>query len=132
MLMPAAVMVMIVLGAFAVDATLVFLGEREVANLAAGLANDMAGAAVDQATFYDGGDIALDPVRADRVQELTLATYTPQYLDAVRVEDVSVTGDQVTVRVSASVDYLFSAALPAAPDQAGVSAASTATARQDE
>jgi hypothetical protein len=131
MLMPAAVMVVIVLGAFAVDATLVFLGEREVANLAAGMANDIAGAAVDQPVYYDGGSVAIDPERAERVRELALDTYTPQYLRSVQVDGVEVAADQVTVRVSASVRYLFSAALPAVPDHAQVSASSTATARQD-
>lgn len=132
MLMPAAVLVVIVLGAFAVDATVLFLGEREVANLSAGIANDVAGAAIDDAAFYEGGALRLDAVRAERVRDLALAAYTPQYLDDVTVEAlVFPSPDRVTVTVSASVRYIFSSALPGAPTQAHVSATSTATTRQD-
>lgn len=130
MLMPAAVLVVIVLGAFAVDATLVFLGEREVANLAAGLANDVAGAALGEQPYYGTSDVTLDPVRAAQVRDLALAAYTPQYLRTVRVDTMDIAGDQVTVTVSATVEYLFSAALPSAPDERPVSASSTAAARQ--
>lgn len=130
MLMPAAVLVIVVLGAFAVDATVAFLAEREVANLSAGLANDIAGAALDPDAFYDGGTVRLDPARAERVRDLAVAAYVPQYLEDVAVEQLIVAGDQVTVTVSATAPYLFSSALPVAPDSIRVSATATATARQ--
>lgn len=130
MLMPAAVLVIVVLGAFAVDATVAFLAEREVANLSAGLANDIAGAALDPEAFYDGGTVRLDGARALQVRDLALAAYVPQYLADVTVEQLTVVGDQVTVTVSATAPYVFSAALPAAPDAIHVSASATATARQ--
>jgi len=130
MLMPAAVLVVVVLGAFAVDATVAFLAEREAANLSAGLANDIAGAALDPDAFYDGGDVRLDPARAEQVRDLAVAAYVPQYLEDVTVEQLAVAGDTVTVTVSATAPYLFSTALPAAPDRVHVSATATATARQ--
>jgi len=130
MLMPAAVLVIVVLGALAVDATVAFLAEREVANLSAGLANDIAGAALDPDAFYDGGAVRLDAVRAEQVRDLAIAAYAPQYLEDVAVEQLGVAGDQVTVTVSANAPYLFSSGLPAAPDGIRVSATATATASQ--
>ena len=134
MLMPAAVLVMVVLGAFAVDGALVFLGEREVANLAAGVANDIAGAALDREVFYDpeDGRVALDAERAEEVLGLALAAYQPEYLANVAALELDVTGDdQVTVTIGATVDYLFAAALPGSADGVAVSATATATAQQE-
>lgn len=130
MLMPAAVLVIVVLGAFAVDATVAFLAEREVANLSAGLANDIAGAALDPDAFYGDGAVRLDPARAEQVRDLAVAAYVPQYLEDVGVEQLAVVGDQVTVTVSATAPYVFSSALPGAPDGVAVSATASATARQ--
>lgn len=132
MLMPAAVLVVVVLGAFAVDATLAFLAHREVAHVSAGMANDVAGAAIDDAAFYGQGQVQLDPARAREVVDLSLSAYSPQYLTGMSVEDLSFPApDEVTVTVSATAGYVFSAALPGAPDRIGVSATSTAVVRQD-
>ncbi len=131
MLMPAAVLIIIVLGAFAVDATLVFLGEREVSNLASGLANDIAAAALDDPAFYRQGTLRLNPTHAHRITNLSLTTYTPQYLETIRVDSLTINEAQATITLSATVPYLFSSALPAAPTETTVSATSTATARQE-
>lgn len=135
LLMPAAVLVMVVLGAFAVDAAVVFLAEREVANLAAGIANDIAGAALDREDFYAGSgdrDVRIDPDRAREVLELSLGAYRPDHLRDVRPLALSYPAeDEVAVRIGASVDYLFSSALPGAADGADVDATATAAARQE-
>jgi len=136
LLMPAAVLVMVVLGAFAVDAALVFLAEREVANLAAGVANDIAGAALDREAFYESGgeqrEVVIDRSQADKVLALSLAAYRPDYLLGVGAEALAFPADdQVSVTVAASVEYVFSAALPGAADSAAVSATATATAQQE-
>lgn len=132
MLMPAAVLVVVVLGAFAVDAALAFLAQREVANLSAGIANDVAGAAVDDRAFYSHGVVRLDPARAWTVVERSLATYSPQYLGGLIVHELSFPEpDQVRVGVSATAEYVFSAALPSAPDRITVSGTSTAVVRQE-
>jgi hypothetical protein len=136
LLMPAAVLVMVVLGAFAVDAAVVFLAEREVANLAAGIANDIAGAALDREDFYEGSgggrDVRIDPDRAREVLELSLGAYRPDHLRDVRPLALSYpAADEVAVRIGASVDYVFSSALPSAADGADVNATATAAARQE-
>jgi hypothetical protein len=131
MLMPAAVLVVIVLGSIAVDFAIVFLGEREAAALAAAAANDAATAAVDEQAFRDTGEYLLDEARARRVAEASLAASSSE-LDDVDVEVVVLfLGGEpaVTVRVRGSVTYVFAQAIPGAPAGARVEASATAVAR---
>lgn len=132
MLLPAGVLILVVLGAFAVDAAVVFLGEREVANLAAGIANDVAGAALDRPGFAGAGDVVLDPARAEEVVDLALAAYRPDYLE--QLAPVAVTfpaDDTVSVTIAARVGYLFAAALPGGADGLDVQATATAVAQEE-
>ena len=133
MLMPAAALVFIVLGAIAVDFAVAFLGEREVSNAAAAAANDVAGAALDQDRFYADGALRLDPVAAERVGRSAVGAAGLEDLDDldVRVE-VAVDAPVVTVTVSGRVRYLFAKALPGGPDGVRVEATATATAEEDD
>lgn len=133
MLMPAAVLVFIVLGAIAVDFAVAFLGEREVSNAAAAAANDVAGAALDRDRFYADGAVRLDPAAADRVARSAVAAAGLDDLDDVDVRvEVATDAPEVTVTVSARVRYLFSKALPGGPDGARVEASATATAEEGD
>lgn len=127
LLFPAAVLVLVVLGAIAVDAAVVFLGEREAASLAAGAANDAA-TAVDEAAFRERGEFVLDEDRARRVALASLAASSSE-LDDVEV-DVSfpiVDGEPaVRVTVRGTVAYVFAAALPGADRTAAVESTATA------
>jgi len=58
LLMPAAVLIVVVLGAIAVDAAVVYLGERQAADLATSVANDAA-ALVDEAGLYQRDQVCL-------------------------------------------------------------------------
>jgi Flp pilus assembly protein TadG len=131
LLFPAAVLVMMVLGAITVDFSIAFLGERELAGATAAAANDVAARALDNRQFYQDGVLALDPVVA-----VQLATdEVRSALDARRYHDVRVTvrlaegARAVEVTASARVDYLFARALPAGPDGARVAATTTASLR---
>lgn len=132
MLMPAAVLVVIVLGAIAVDFAVVFLAERELANVAAAAANDAATRAVDRDRFYADGTVELDPATAARVAEQVVAVGGPRYAEGL---EVGVTVDRsrpvVTVEVQAEVDYIFAKAIPGARHSATVQAVATATAEED-
>lgn len=77
-LMPVAVLIVLGLGALALDAATLFLGQRRLADLAAAVAND-AIAGVDLDAFYDGATagIALDPGRG-RNRGDQLVTSQPQ------------------------------------------------------
>ena len=133
MLMPAAVLVFVVLGAIAVDFAVAFLGEREVSNAAAAAANDAAGAALDRDRFYADGAIQLDPAAADRVGRAAVAAAGLDDLDDVRVRvDVAADEPVVTVTVSARVRYLFAKALPGGPEGVRVEASASATAEEDD
>jgi Flp pilus assembly protein TadG len=133
MLMPAAVLVFVVLGAIAVDFAVAFLGERQVSNAAASAANDAAGAALDPDRFYADGAIRLDPAAAARVSR---SSVTAAGLDHLRDVDVQVgvaaDAPEVTVTVEAWVPYLFAKALPGGPDGVTVEASATATAEEGD
>src|SRR4051794_38612130 len=117
MLMPAAVLVFVVLGAIAVDFAVAFLGEREVSNAAAAAANDVAGAALDRDRLYADGALRLDPQAADRAGRSAVAAAGLDDLDDIQVRvDVAADEPVVTVTVSARVRYVFAKALPGGPD----------------
>ena len=132
LLFPAAVLLMIALGAIAVDFSIAFLGERELAGATAAAANDVAARALDNRRFYQEGVLALDPVAARQLatDEVRSALDFERYHD-VRVT-VEVAGDGRTVVISASarVDYLFARALPGGPGGTRVASTTTASLRE--
>ena len=131
MLMPAAVMVVIVLGSIAVDFAIAFLGEREALSLATAAANDAATAGLDEAAFRRTGDFTIDERRARRVVRSTLEASAPELGDVeVDVSFPVVDGvEAVRVVVSGTVAYVFAKAIPGAPDGVRVEAVATAVAR---
>jgi uncharacterized membrane protein len=132
LLMPAAVLVLFVLAAVAVDAAVLFLGQRRVADLAASVAQD-AVAAVDEARFY-AGDLALDE-GLGRQRGTTLMATLPQD-DALLDPSCEVTtgqteeGPSATANCSARVRFVFAPAVPGAERIRAVSAHETAVGRQ--
>ena len=66
LLFPAAVLIVMVLAAMAVDTSIAFMGQRELANATAAAANDAASQAVDNAAFYQQDRIELDPSPSSR------------------------------------------------------------------
>ena len=132
MLVPAAVLVLVVLGAIAVDFSVAFLGQRELASAAAAAANDGA-TAISESTFYQGrsgtgaGTIRIDEDRARRVVDQALVARAPRGVAIVdRLVDPS--GGQVCVMLRGRVDYVFARAIPGMADGAAVEARATATA----
>ncbi len=131
MLVPAAVLVLVMLGAIAVDFSVAFLGQRELTNAAAAAAND-ASTAVAETRFYRGsggaaGDVVIDESRAARVVDQALAARAPRgvTIDAVSVDP---SGSQVCVVLRGRVDYVFARAIPGMGDGATVHGRATATA----
>jgi len=124
MLMPAAVLVFLVLGALVVDAALVYRAEREVAALAASAANDAAGAALDLDEWYRDGSVVLDGAVARDVasRRVRVGGFAAELVDVV------VEGDRVTVVVRGRADHVFADAIPGAPGGTDVEASATATA----
>lgn len=133
LLFPAAVLVMLVLAAIAVDLSAAFLAQRELADATAAAANDAATLALSDADFYRAGRVTLDAVLLQQIAEqrisLVLDARRHQHLaiQAVPVEPAA-PGCAWAVRVSASssVRYLFAPAIPGGPDEARLQAFSIA------
>jgi Flp pilus assembly protein TadG len=128
--MPAAVLVLVVLGAIAVDSAVVFLAQRELAGAAAAAANDAAAEALDDAALYRSGAVTLDPARAAAVAGAAVAARQSQGLRLVGTPVVRVAGRQVCVRLVADVDHVFAPAVPGVRPSSTVSARAVATSRQ--
>ena len=131
-LMPAAVMIVIVLGAIAVDGSLAFLAERQVSNLAASVANDAATQGIAVERFYEDGTLLLDDALVEAVADAALvqATESLGHLDDLTIDVVVLSADTVEVTVRARTKTLFSRALPAAVEHREVGAAARAVARR--
>lgn len=137
LLFPAAILIMVALAAMAVDSSIEFLAQRELANATTAAANDAATEALSDRSFYQGDRIelsasAVEAVAVDRVYELV--DRGRHHGLAVQAEALPPTGPGCawTVRVVATsrVDELFGKALPGASRSVGVRAESTASPRQ--
>ncbi|HVE47909.1 MAG TPA: hypothetical protein VNA57_14330 [Acidimicrobiales bacterium] len=137
LLVPAGVLVLIILGAIAVDLAIAFLGQRELSSLAAAVANDAATAAISDERFYRGagggddgsgaGDIEIDPVAAQRLAQDAADRRAPRGLSNIEV-DARAEGRQVCVRLRGDVAYVFARAVPGAADKTTVEGSAVATA----
>ena len=126
MLMPAAVMVMIVLGSIAVDFAAVGLRARELHNAAAAAANDAAVAGLSPEGLRRG-DTVIDPERARAVVRAGLSARGIE-LDAPPVVDVDPDGRSVTVYLTLTQRYVFASAIPGARHNVHLQARATAVA----
>lgn len=121
MLMPVAVLVVVVLGAIAVDRAVVFGAQRDLVQAAQAAANDAAAVGVDPDALREGVEqVHLDAGRVKRAIDASL----------VGVEDLTgrqwyVHDDEVVVVLTRRVDLVFTKGVPGASDSTTV----TATAR---
>ena len=126
MLFPAAILVVLILGSIAVDFSIVFLAERELAAAAAAAANDAAGAGVDTDHFRQTGEVVLNPDAVDRVGWAAIARRTSSF-DLTDGVIAVLDANTVEVRLRSEVSYIFAKIIPGAPRTATVEA----TARAD-
>ncbi len=127
MLMPAAVLIVLLLGAIAFDLSLVFLRQRQASSMVADVANDVATAALDEQAFRAAGRFELDAARADALGR-TLVAASDLGAEVLEVEVALVGPASVSVRVVVDVDYVFAKAIPGAADGTTVTATATAVA----
>ena len=134
LLFPVGVLAVLVLAALAVDASIAFLGERELSGAVAAAANDAASEALSNRAFYGEGRLALDAAEVERVAEARVRSS----LDAGRHLGLTVRATalapsaascawSVHVTATARVRYLFARALPGASDEAFVDASAAAS-----
>jgi hypothetical protein len=110
-LVPAGFVVMILLGALAVDNAVVYLGQRQVHDALVAAANDAVDASVDNGAFYRQGRIVLD---FQRVADTACASVLAQHMSDVRDLHlwVSTGGDAVRLQATAEVGTVFGRAIP--------------------
>lgn len=127
MLMPAAVLVFLILGALAVDFGGVFVSTRDLQNAAAAAANDAATQSLDLDRFYETGELRLVPERAWAIAEQSLAARGLDRLDA-QIEDVRIEdgGTSVVVTIRGHAHFLFAKAVPGGREGMDVTASSEA------
>lgn len=104
MLMPAAVLIVVMLGAVAVDSAVVYLRQRQAYNVAFDAANDAVGAGLDLHTARTTGQFVHDP---DRVRQIAHQTVDAAGVADLVLVDVRIDGDEVAVTVEVTVRHLF-------------------------
>lgn len=114
MLMPAAMLIVLLLGAIAVDAAIAYLEQRQAYNIAFDAANDAAGAAI-------GGDAlrgeGITEVDASRAQDVATTTIAASGNDDIALIDIDISADgAVAVTVEVTVERMFGQAFGAAPE----------------
>lgn len=123
---PAALLVVVVLAAVTVDLARIHLAQRAVTDAAAAGANDAATAGLDLAALRRTGAYRIDPARAARVAERTVAGHGLTGVDAVSVRTTLTGPAEVRVSVSARVPPGFAAALPGWAGRSTVTGRATA------
>ena len=104
MLMPAAVVIILLLGALAVDSAIVYLEQRQAYNVAFDAANDAAGAGLDLEAAQTTGALVYDPAR---VEAVAAATVEAAGTTGLRLVKAVPDGDGVEVTVEVRVQRLF-------------------------
>ena len=104
-LMPAAVLILLGLGAMALDSATIFLGQRRLTDLTATIATD-AVAAIDRERFYDPHDVevSLDPHQvAARAEVLLAGQREDRTFQSLACDPAELDGTRATVTCHATV-----------------------------
>lgn len=130
MLVPAGMLVILILGAIAVDSAAAFMAQRELINQAAAIANDAVTRAIPAEGLQAGASASPDPAVVDRMVRESLVGRRIGG-GTVRAEDidVQVEGQVVRIRASEDVPKVFATAVPGAPRSARVRATVSAEVR---
>lgn len=127
MLVPAGILVLLILAAIAIDGALVLMAQRDLANRAAAVSNDLAVAALSDGALYRDGGILLDEHRAEAYVRLAFdPAHRPDEYESWSGR-ASADGRRVEVVATAEVKYLFAPAIPGLPRSTTVVARSIAT-----
>ena len=122
MLMPAAVLIIIVLGALALDRAIVFGEQRELVQAAQAAANDAVAAGIDIDSIRSGSGLVHDTRRIDAAVALTVAHLDEGNTTATWAID----GDVLRVRLERTVNLVFSGAVPGGPSSQVITATAEA------
>ena len=112
-LVPALALVLIVLGAIAVDLVAAHAAQRSLHRVVSAAADDAAGM-VDARSYQRDGVLRIDPTAAERVVRARLRT--ADLPGRIETTTVTVGDTTVDVQVRATVPHVFLGALPGAAD----------------
>ena len=124
MLMPAAALIVVILGAIAVDRAIIFGAQRELIAVAQAAANDAASLGVDIDALRSDGEIVPDLDAIDEAVQLASLSAEPGTTVAWSLQ-----GDVIEIRMERDVDLLFTAGVPGASDIETITATATAELR---
>ena len=111
MLMPAALLIVLILGSIAVDFAVVQMRQRELYNIADAAANDACTYGIDLVYLRATGEVLLDPALVERSVGLTLAAH---HLDPDGVMIDVENGITVHIEFIRNVPYILGRSLPGA------------------
>jgi hypothetical protein len=129
-LMPCAVLIVIILGAIAVDLTAVRLGQRDLQAAATDAANDAVTAGLDEWAFRIGAGYRLDPARVNNAAIRAIGAKGLLRTLAAAPEVTINPDGSVSVRLKQRVPHIFGRAIPGTADDTLVKAMATAHVRQ--
>jgi hypothetical protein len=110
-LVPAGFLVLIILGALAVDSAATYLAQRQLRDSLTAAANDAVTAGLSSSSFYSRGALTLDPGRAAQVVCLSVSAQADEDLHDVQLW-MAVQGDAIRLAGAADVDAVFGRAIP--------------------
>lgn len=111
MLVPAGFLVLILLGALAVDSAATYLAQRQLRDSLSAAANDAVTAGLSNTSFYLGGTLTLDPAQTARAVCLSVTAQTDSNLHHVHLW-MAAQGAAVRLKGVATVDAVFGRAIP--------------------
>jgi uncharacterized membrane protein len=113
-LVPALVLVVLILGAIAVDSAVAYLGHRELQDFSTSVAQQVATATLSQASFYEnGGAVEIDETKAAAIiSQAVQAQNATGGLTHLTVAPPTFPDPQtVVIRATATVDNVFAPAV---------------------
>ncbi len=111
MLMPAALLIVFVLGSISIEFATVSMRQRALYNAADAAANDAATYAIDRVVLRSMGEVVLDPALVEEAVTLSLRAQGVELAKAPRIE---LSADRKTIRLELvqNVPYVIARALP--------------------
>jgi hypothetical protein len=110
-LMPAAFLVLVILGALAVDSASTYLAQRQLRDSLEAAAADAVGAGLSRSSFYSHGAVTLTLSQAAQVVCQSIAAQADRDLHDVRLW-IAVAGPAIRLEGTASVDAVFGRDIP--------------------
>jgi hypothetical protein len=127
-LMPAAMLIVLLLGAIAVDLTVVRLRQQQAIDAAASAANDAVTLGLDQGALRGGLGYHLDLIKVRVAVDQSILRQGLGDELAAPPQVTEPTADSVTVVITLRADYVFARSIPRGPRSTTVRGTATATA----